>query len=194
MNRPLLSRGTAALAAALIAGCGGGEPADVLNPGGTGSNKLSFAYFQRCVMPALETAITAPGGGTNTCASGGCHGNANGTGGALRLIEAAPLVDLSNPDNTASKVRLTDMYKNYYSALGMTVPGDVSQSRLLLKPLVKGVLHGGGQILADEQDPVARLFSYWITHPVPKSTDEFSTVANSMFTPADQNTGACNTL
>jgi hypothetical protein len=193
---PRLTPGRLALALlplALVA-CGGGDPPDVQNPAGTGSNKLAFAYFQRCIMPALSSPIAAPhGGGTNTCSSGGCHANANGTGGALRLVEAAGLVDLKDPANTADQIRGTDMYKNYYSALGATVAGNPEQSRLLLKPLLQGVLHGGGQILVDDQDPVAKLISYWIAHPVPQSGDEFSASTYNMFTPADPQTGSCNT-
>ena len=150
--RPWWPGAVVAAAAWLMTACGGGLPPEVQNPPGTGSNKLAFAYFQKCVMPLFTTPITAPGGGTNTCASGGCHSNTNGTGGALRLIENAAPVDLKDPANTATQIRASDMYKNYYSALGATVPGQPDQSRLLLKPLIQGVLHGGGQILIDDQD------------------------------------------
>jgi hypothetical protein len=73
------------------------------------------------------------------------------------------------------------------------VPGNSAESRLLNKPLVRGVLHGGGQILASENDPVAVLIRYWIDHPAPEGQDEFSTATYSMFTPADPATGSCNT-
>jgi hypothetical protein len=54
------------------------------------------------------------------------------------------------------------------------------------------VLHGGGVIFASQDDPNAKLISYWISRPMPQGQDEFSTAANSMFTPADAATGACN--
>jgi hypothetical protein len=189
-----LAAALAALAA-LLAACGGGgnplgNPPDVSNPTGPAGQKLSFAYFQRCIQPVLVTPIVSPQGGSNTCASSGCHSNVNGTGGALRVTEAAAVVDLGL---TADQIRATDMYKNYYSALGVTIPGDPQQSRLLDKPLLLNVLHGGGQILASQQDPAAQLISYWISHPAPQGQDEFSSASNAMFTPADPVTGACNT-
>ncbi|MFZ2989559.1 hypothetical protein [Ideonella sp.] len=182
------------LLAAVLAGCGGGNPIgnppDVENPVGTGGQKLSFAYFQKCIQPLLVRNITAPDGSTNTCASGGCHSSVSGTGGALRIVDSAPLVDLGL---TAEAIRATDMYKNYYSGRGVSIPGDALQSRFLTKPLVRGVLHGGGQILGSDTDPVALLIRYWIDHPLPEGQDEFSAAAYSMFTPADPTTGSCNT-
>ena len=177
-----------------LSGCGGGNPlgnpSDVQNPAGTGGEKLSFAYYQKCIEPLLVQAIATPAGGTATCAAGGCHSNANGTGGALRIIETASVVDLSA---SADAIRASDIYKNFYSAMGASVPGNSAESRLLNKPLVRGVLHGGGQILASENDPVAVLIRYWIDHPAPEGQDEFSTATYSMFTPADPATGSCNT-
>jgi hypothetical protein len=185
------------LSAGLVA-CGGGgnplgNPPDVQNPEGTTGQKLAFAYFQKCIQPLLVQPITSPGGAVNTCATGGCHSSVNGTGGALRIVDGASLIDLGDPANTPDLIRASDMYKNYYSSLGVTVPGSADESRLLNKPLVRGVLHGGGQILANDQDPVARLISYWIAHPAPEGQDEFSPATYSMFTPADPNTGTCNT-
>jgi hypothetical protein len=181
--------------AALLTACGGGGPLDnaptLNNPAGVNGQKLSFAYFQRCVNPVLNTALAAAGGGTtNTCSAGGCHDNTSGTGGALRLLGNAGAVDASA---TADAVRASDIYKNYYSSLGETVVGAPDQSRLLNKPLVRGVLHGGGLIFASTSDPAAKLLRYWISRPMPAGQDEFSSAANAMFTPADALTGACNT-
>ena len=188
----------AALAAAVTAlcGCGGGgplsNPPTVNNPPGATGQKLSFAYFQRCVNPVLNTPLRVVINGvpsTNTCAAGGCHDNATGTGGALRLLAGALAVDLSLAPET---VRAGEMFRNFYSALGETVVGSADQSRLLNKPLVRGVLHGGGLIFESPGDPAARFIRYWIGRPMPQGQDEFSTAANTMFTPADPNTGACN--
>ena len=85
------------------------------------------------------------------------------------------------------------MYKNFYSAQGEVVIGSPLQSRLVDKPLLLGVLHGGGLVFANQQDPNVRFFEYWISHPVPSGQDEFSTANYSMFTPADPVAGACNT-
>ena len=74
----------------------------------------------------------------------------------------------------------------------VTVLGSAAQSRLLAKPLLLNVLHGGGQIFPDAQDPNAKLIQYWISHPVPAGQDEFSSAANVMFTPPDPTTGSCN--
>jgi hypothetical protein len=188
---------TAAAVLALLGGCGGGSPLDnpenVSNPPGVTGQKLSFVYFQRCVNPVLNLPLRVNIGGvitTNTCAAAGCHDNASGTGGALRLFGTAPAVDLSL---APAAVRASDMYKNYYSSLGESVVGSPDQSRLINKPLVRGVLHGGGLIFESPDDPAAKLLRYWVNRPMPAGQDEFSTAANTMFTPADPATGACNT-
>jgi hypothetical protein len=92
----------------------------------------------------------------------------------------------------AAAVRATDMYKNYYSSLGESVVGAPDQSRLLNKPLVRNVLHGGGVIFASPDDVPAKVIQYWISRPMPVGQDEFSSAANTMFTPADPATGECN--
>jgi hypothetical protein len=192
----------AAAAVALLASCGGGgsnpldNPPDVENPGGTGGQKLSFAYFQRCINPIFLAQLQINQNGvisTNTCAASGCHDNTVGTGGAFRVVQSAQPVDLSNGANTPDVIRTTDMYKNYYSAAGEVFISSPAQSRLLTKPMVNGVLHGGGLIFENLQDPNARLIQYWMSRPMPTGQDEFSTAAANMFTPPDINTGACNT-
>jgi hypothetical protein len=190
----------AAAAAIFLGGCGGGDnplgnPPDVSNPPATGGQKLSFIYYQKCINPIFLAQLQVNQNGvisTNTCASGGCHDSGTGTGGALRLSQAASLVDLSNAANTPDVVRGLDMYKNFVSAQGSTVIGAPTQSRLLTKPLTLGVLHGGGVIFVDQNDPNARLINYWISRPMPQGQDEFGAAANSMFTPPNPATGACN--
>ena len=196
-QEPRLPQTAAAVLALLLGGCGGGSPLDnptaVANPPGANGQKLSYAYFQRCVNPVLNLPLRVVINGvasTNTCAAAGCHDNTSGTGGALRLFGTAPAVDLSLAPAT---VRASDMYKNYYSSLGETVVGSPDQSRLVNKPLVRGVLHGGGLIFGNPNDPEAKLIRYWINRPMPQGQDEFSVAANTMFTPADPATGACNT-
>jgi hypothetical protein len=185
-----------------LASCGGGgsnplgNAPEVSNPGVSGGQKLSFAYFQKCINPILLTPLQINQGGvvsTNTCAGSGCHANATGTGGALRVEPGATAVDLADAANTPDVVRATDMYKNFYSSQGATIVGSPTQSRLVTKPLLLGVLHGGGQIFANEQDANVKLIEYWISHPSPQGQDEFSTATYSMFTPADPQTGTCNT-
>jgi hypothetical protein len=178
------------------AGCGGGalDNADtVANPPGGSGQKLSFVYFQRCVFPVLNTPLPVNIGGvitTNTCAAGGCHDNATGTGGALRLVGSAAPVDTALP---AATVQASDMYRNYYSSLGESVVGSADDSRLLNKPLVRNTLHGGGLIFETVDDDAAQRIRYWINHPMPSGQDEFSGAANSMFTPPDAALGTCNT-
>jgi hypothetical protein len=67
----------------------------VANPPGATGQKLSFAYFQRCVNPVLNLPLRVNIGGvitTNTCAAAGSHDNASGTAALLmtakRLKEA----------------------------------------------------------------------------------------------------------
>ena len=180
----------------LLVSCGGGaldNAPTLANPAGTSGQKLSFAYFQRCVNPVLNTPLPVNLNGAvsiNTCASAGCHDNTSGTGGALRLLGQATAVDANT--RTADAIRATDMYKNYYSSLGETVVGSPDQSRMLNKPLVRGVLHGGGIIFENLDSREAKLIRYWINRPMPQGQDEFSAAANTMFTPADPATGACN--
>ena len=173
-----------------------GNPPNVANPPITGGQTLSFIYFQKCINPIFLKALQINQGGvvsTNTCAASGCHDNVTGTGGALRIVPGAATVDLSNPANTPAAVRLADIYKNFYSAQGSTVIGNPLQSRLLDKPLTRNVLHGGGVIFADVNDPSAKLIAFWIGQPMPQGQDEFSNAAATMFTPADPATGACKT-
>ena len=188
------------LGTVLLASCGGGgdplsNPANVSNPAGATGDTLAFAYFQKCIEPIFLAQLPSVTGGTttNTCSGSGCHDSNTGTGGALRVIVSAQPVDLTDPANTPAVIRTTDMYKNFYSAQGVTVPGSPIQSRLFQKPLLLGVLHGGGQIFANQSDPNAMKIAYWISHPAPAGQDEFSTATYNMFTPADPVAGTCNT-
>ena len=183
-----------------LAACGGssnplGNPPVVTNAESTlGNQHLSFAYFQKCINPIFLAQLQAQGATTsNTCAGGGCHDTVTGTGGALRLIGAAQAVDLETPTNTPEAIRTTDIYKNFYSAQGMVIVGNPNESRLVVKPLVQNVFHGGGQVFTSQNDPNIKLIKYWITHPAPLGQDEFSPATYTMFTPADPKTGTCNT-
>ena len=190
-----------AAATVLTAACGGGSsplgnPPTVENPPGSTGQKLSFIYFQKCINPIFLEQLQINQNGTistNTCAGSGCHDTATGTGGAFRVVPAATPVDTTNPANTPERIRMSDMYKNFYSAQGEVVLGTPTQSRLIAKPLLLNVLHGGGQIFPNDQDPHVKLMEYWISHPVPAGADAFSTAAFNIFTPADPNTGTCNT-
>jgi hypothetical protein len=201
-TRPHLRRALAAASTALLASCGGGSsnpldnPQTVSNPPGAGGQRLSFAYYQKCINPILIAQLPFPNGGagaTNTCAGSGCHDSNTGTGGALRVVAGAQPLDVTDPAVTPALVRASDMYKNFYSAQGEVVLGSTTQSRILAKPLLLNVLHGGGLIFASENDANAKLIRYWISHPAPLGQDEFSTATWAMFTPADPKTGACNT-
>jgi len=191
-----------ALAALALASCGGSSnpidnPTTVVNdPGTLTGQKLSFAYFQKCINPIFLAQLQIQLNGTtstNTCAGSGCHASDTGTGGAFRVVPAAAAVDLTNVANTPDVIRTSDMYKNFYSAQGEVVVGSTTQSRLLLKPQLLGVLHGGGLIFPSATDPNVKLIEYWISHPAPQGQDEFSTATYAMFTPADPVTGTCNT-
>lgn len=207
-HRPTLMRSSIRLRSApltlsllaVLAGCGGANPLDnpsaINNPANTTGQKLSFRYFQKCINPIFLAQLQGVQNGvttTNTCASSGCHDNTNGTGGAFRVEGTATPVDLNLASNTPDVVRTTNMYKNFVSAQGEVVFGSPSQSRLVAKPLLLNVLHGGGLIFANEQDANVKLMQYWITHPMPQGQDEFSTAGNNLFTPPDAQTGSCNT-
>jgi hypothetical protein len=197
-HRAASARAALAAAAVALAGCGGSSgidnPPPVQNPLVTGGQSLSFVYYQRCIQPIFTTPLTINQNGVtsvNTCASAGCHDNATGTGGAFRVIANAQPVNVAT--TATDVIRASDMYKNFFSAKAASIIGQPLQSRLLTKPLVLNVLHGGGSIFASDQDPNALRIRYWISRPVPLGQDEFSGAANSMFTPPDPVTGACNT-
>lgn len=201
-TRSWRARALAAPLAAVLAACGGGgdnpfgNPPTVDNPLGSGGRKLSFLYFQKCINPIFLAPLQINQNGqvsTNTCAGSGCHDNAGGTGGAFRVLPAAQPVDLADAANSADVIRASDMYKNYYSAQGEVIPGDPLQSRLVNKPLVRNVLHGGGLIFASAGDLQLQTIEYWINRPMPQGQDEFSSAANSMFVSGDPVNGACNT-
>lgn len=179
-----------AAGAALIAlgtGCGGGSPLgnppNIENDPTTGGRALSFAYFQRCVNPIFLKQLPIVGTNTtNTCAGAGCHDDTNGTGGAFRVRPAAAPIDLTNVANTPDVIRAADMYKNFLSAQGEVTFNAIPLSRLITKPRVQGVLHGGGLIFESDLDPDVRTLLYWMTNPVPTGQDEFS---------SDPGAGAC---
>jgi predicted small lipoprotein YifL len=172
--------------AAGLAACGGGNPLDnppgVVNTPGGGGQNLSFVYYQYCVNPVLVRQLALPGGGTGSCAGSGCHDNANGTGGAFRMEAGATDVDIASV--SADEARQTAMYRNFFSAQGSSVIGGPTSSKMLTKPLVQGVLHGGGQVFANADTPEARVLSFWIGRPMPQGQDEFSSAAASMFSAA----------
>ena len=122
--------GASCLLALGLAACGGGgtnpigNPPEVSNPVGVAGQKLSFAYFQKCINPIFLAQLQINIGGTvstNTCAGSGCHDNTTGTGGALRVVANAQPLDVTDPANTPDTIRATDMYKNFYSAQGSVV-------------------------------------------------------------------------
>ncbi|MEY3252772.1 MAG: hypothetical protein RL227_1745, partial [Pseudomonadota bacterium] len=53
------------------------------------------------------------------------------------------------------------------------------------------VLHGGGLIFDNPDDPAAKLIRYWINRPMPANQDEFGPAAATMFIPPDPATGSC---
>jgi hypothetical protein len=198
---PLRLSLTAALTVTLAA-CGGsgsnplGNPALVSNSTTTGGQSLSFVYFQKCINPIFLALLPIPGntsGATNSCASAGCHHNITGAGGSFRLVPSAQAVDMSLASNTPAVIRTSDMYKNFYSAQSETIVGDIVQSRLLNKPQLLGVLHGGVLVFENPNDANVLLLKYWISHPMPSGQDEFSSAADTLFSANDPVAGTCNT-
>jgi hypothetical protein len=186
---------------ALLVNCGGSSnpfnnPGAVSNSAGASGQTLSYAYFQRCINPIFVAQLAIQVNGAtviNTCAGAGCHANATGSGGAFRVVPTAQALDVTDPANTPDVIRASDMYKNFYSAQGEVLVSAPLQSRLIDKPLLLNVLHGGGRIFADQTDPNVQLMMYWINNPVPLGQDEFSSANYAMFTPPNPQTGSCNT-
>jgi hypothetical protein len=207
---PLRALAAVGGSALVFAACGGGAfdnaPA-VQNPQGNANGQaLSFAYFQRCVQPVLKKDLPVRIGNQttiNSCAASGCHDNTNGTGGALRLTAGAPdvAIALASPPNgtvangglSAAQIRQTEMYRNFYSAQGEAIIGVPLSSRLMLKPLVQTVLHGGGLVFDSADNADAKVIRYWISRPMPAGQDEFSDAAQALFANGDIAGGACLT-
>jgi hypothetical protein len=192
VHNPRLARvAVGATLAVLMAGCGGGtplgNPPDIRNQTTTSGRALSFPYFQRCINPIFLASLPILDSDplvSNTCAGAGCHDDANGAGGAFRVRPGATVVDLSNPANTPDVIRGTDMFRNYFSAQGEVTFNAVPLSRLITKPRVVGVLHGGGLIFPNDLDPNVRLLLFWMSNPVPAGQSEFT---------SDPGAGACPT-
>lgn len=179
-----------------LGGCGGsGDPLDnppnVTQSAAGGGQDLSFAYFQQCIFPIFLAALPNPlnGGATsNTCASSGCHDDATGRGAAFRIVPTAtaiPTAAANTPwilNETTAQIQATDIYKNFVSTSGVVIVGDPAESLLINKPLLRGVLHGGGLIFANAQDPNVQQMQFWISNPMPAGQDEFSQAASSLFT------------
>jgi hypothetical protein len=181
--RPATLAALAVLTCATLVACGGGgnnpldNPGAINNPAQVSGQRLSLAYFQKCINPIFDAPLPIHMGGitsTNSCAGAGCHDTVAGTGGAFRVVPSAPLLDLTDPANTLDVIRASAMYKNFYSAQGVVVAGSPDSSRLLAKPLLSNVLHGGGLVFETPADPNAVLIHYWISHPAPQGQDEFS--------------------
>lgn len=200
--RPLALAGLVAA----LAGCGGGgadplgNPATVVNPELSGNQSLSFAYFQRCINPVLQSPHTIDNNGTvttNTCVNAGCHDSVSGRGGAFRIVPTLDVVDMSS---TVAQIEASDMYKNFLSAQAETIIGNPNQSLLINKPLLRGVLHGGGLIFSSIEDPNVQLMVYWISNPMPAGVSAFDVDASAaLFTSTGGSNletvmnGACNT-
>jgi hypothetical protein len=169
------------LTSLVLTACGGGgsnpldNPVSVSNPANVSGQRLSLAYFQKCINPIFDKQLPIRGtASTNSCAGSGCHDTVAGTGGAFRVVPSAQPLDLNDAVNTRNVIRASAMYKNFYSAQGEVVVGYPDQSRLLAKPMLSNVLHGGGRIFETNSDPDAMLLDYWISHPAPLGQDEFS--------------------
>jgi len=184
-----------------VGGCGGsGNPLDnppsVTESAAAAGQSLSFAYFQQCINPIFLAALPNPlngGATTNTCSSAGCHNDATGRGAAFRIIPTAtPIPTAANAPadltQSPSQIQTSDMYKNFLSTQGMVIVGNPAESLLINKPLTRGVLHGGGLIFANDQDPNVKQMEYWISNPLPAGEDEFGASASSLF-----NGSACQT-
>ena len=136
------------------------------------------------MQPVLATPQAGPAG-SNTCAAGGCHDSLTGTGGALRLDGSAAVVDLALP---VDQIRGQAMYRNFFSAQGVSVIGNPAASLLLAKPRLLNVLHGGGLVL-DADSEAARRITFWISRPMPPGQDEFSSAGLALLDAA----GGCGT-
>ena len=78
-----------------------------------------------------------------------------------------------DPALPPEQVRATAMYRNFFSAQGVSVIGSPAASLLLAKPRLLNVLHGGGLVLAADSE-AARRIAFWIGRPMPPGQDEFS--------------------
>jgi len=176
-----------------LGGCGGsGDPLDnpptVSQGAGAGGQSLSFAYFQQCINPIFLATLPNPlnnGATSNTCSSAGCHNDATGRGAAFRIVPTAtPIPTAANVwtfNESTAQIQASDIYKNFISTQGVVIVGNPAQSLLINKPLLRGVLHGGGLIFASASAPDIQQMEFWISNPMPAGQDEFSSAASSLF-------------
>ena len=144
-----------------LAACGGssnplGNPPVVSNPEQRAGNQhLSFAYFQKCINPIFLAQLQIQGTRDHQHLRRrglSRHGDGHRRRSSV-VTGAAQPVDCRDPANTPDVIRASDIYKNFYSAQGEVIVGNAAQSRLLAKPLLLGVLHGGGLIFAERERP-----------------------------------------
>ena len=146
--------------------------------GATGGT-LCFDYYQRCVDPVFN-AVLVNEGNVFTCAASGCHQNPGSAGGAFKIFPGqVPLASIADP----AQVHQAPIYANFLSAKGAAYLGAPRESFLIRKPLVEGVLHGGGRVFANDMAPGARQFLYWITN---RASDELSPQCAQLFDPGLQ--------
>lgn len=190
-----------ALASLALGGCGGDagptELPPIANPDTPPGPRLSYAYFQRCVYPILTTPIVLNTGNgvtrITTCSASGCHGDAPGTGGALKIEPVASPLQLLNPLVTVADIRASPMYRSFLSAERQARPRNPDLSPLVTKPLEQNIAHVGGKNFNDALDPGMRRILYWINNPAGDAQDEFNPSTYAMFTPANPDVGNCNT-
>jgi hypothetical protein len=80
------------------------------------------------------------------------------------------------------------MYRNFFSAQGVSVIGNPGASLPAGQAPAANVLHGGGLVLAADGEAARRL-AFWIVRPMPPGQDEFSSAGLALLT----SDGRCRT-
>ena len=187
---------------AALGACGGGiEPASATprgrEPAATpGSQQLSFAYFQKCVYPIFLAQLQIQGQREldQHLRRLGLPRQRHRHRRRLSLDRqrAAARPRPTRPTRPTSSARATCTRTSTRRRARWC---SARRRRAACSPSrwCSTCCTAAAGLRQRPSDPNAKLITYWITHPVPLGQDEFSSAANSMFTPADPNTGTCNT-
>lgn len=152
-----LARSLLALAAVpLLAACPEAGQQEAAATGKT----LCVADFEMCVSPIFDAVIDGRTGQT-TCAAGGCHDQATGSGGAFKIF----------PHPAAGS---TQMMANFFAAKAFANLDSPADSKILLEPLqgqssITGS-HTGGDIFPDSGDACYSTLLHWISQRVDEDT------------------------
>lgn len=154
--------------AALVVACGNDVSEDEASQDVSGGNTLCFNNFQNEIYPRIMNAtlpvdlnLDGTPDANASCANSGCHFDGGNSGGAFRMGQNTPTIDVTTA--TRDQVLNSPMYANFLAAKGFANLAQSTQSKILLEPSAQ-VSHGGGRIFVNLSTPgsCANILLNWI--------------------------------